>query len=73
MNAEWREICAYLEVLEILEKNSLLEHVLTTDEKTELKAIKEISQRIGQALFPMDVVSHLSMKIGKAYKIYDGE
>ena len=71
METEWRELRAFLEVIDIIQP--LNDKVLTSEEKTQLKIVKEIVERIGQANFNMDVVSHLAMKIGKAYKIYDGE
>ena len=71
MTAEYREIYAYLETITILSK--ITNTPPTEDQQKVLEVIKEIIQRLGQADFPMDVVSHLSMKIGKAYKTYDGE
>ena len=71
METEWREIRAFLEVIDIIQP--LNPEKLTSKEKEELSIIKKIVERIGQANYKMDVVSHLSMKIGKAYKIYDGE
>ena len=74
MSVDFREIYALIESLEILDVNGLIEPEEYTDQdKKETKAVKEITQKLGQALFTMDIVSHLSMKIGKAYKIYDGE
>lgn len=71
METEFREIRAYLEVIDIIEP--LAPKHITKEEKTKLLIIKQIVERIGQSRFNMDVVSHLAMKIGKAYKTYDGE
>lgn len=71
METEYREIRAYLEVIDIIEP--LSDKALSKDDKTKLSIIKKIVERIGQSRYNMDVVSHLAMKIGKAYKTYDGE
>ena len=71
MSQDWRLIRSYLELLNILEP--LQSKPLTEQQKKKLNVIKEAIERIGQADWKMDVVSHLSMKIGKAYKVYEGE
>ena len=71
METEYREIRACLEVIDIIQPISPIK--LSKDDKAKLKVVKEIIERIGQSRFSMDVVSHLAMKIGKAYKTYDGE
>lgn len=71
MSKDWRLIRSYLELLNILEP--LQSKALTKEQQKKLAVIKEAIERIGQADWQMDVVSHLSMKIGKAYKTYDGE
>jgi len=73
MSQDWRLTRSYLEVIKILtkyqEKNK--KKPLTSTDKIQLMC--DISEAIGQADWQMDVVSHLAMKIGKAYKSYDGE
>lgn len=68
MDNEWREIRAYLEVVEVIDK---YEPELTEQDKKDLKLLKEICEKIGQAKFKMDVVTHLAMKLGKPSKIED--
>lgn len=71
MESDFREIRAYLEVIEI--SQPLAPVKMSKEDRTKLKIVKEIVERIGQSRFNMDVVSHLAMKIGKSYKTYDGE
>lgn len=66
MSKDWREIRSYLELLFILDK--LKKTKLTKEQKNKLKIICEAVERLGQAPFQMDVVSHLAMKIGESYK-----
>ena len=71
MSQKWRLIRAYLEVPNIVDEAKILDTKLSKEDKQLLSIINEIVERIGQADWQMDVVSHLSMKIGKAYKSYD--
>ena len=71
MSIEWRETRACLEVINIAD--TLRTEGLKAEQKKKLDVIKAIVERMGQANFQMDVVSHLAMKIGKAYKSYEGE
>lgn len=71
METEFREIRAYLEVIDLVQP--LAPTPISKDDKEKLLIVKKIVERIGQSRFNMDVVSHLAMKIGKAYKTYDGE
>ena len=71
METEFRELRAYLEVIDIIQP--LAPVPMTKDQQAKLEIIKKVIVRIGQARFNMDVVSHLAMKIGKAYKTYEGE
>jgi hypothetical protein len=56
MNLEWREIAAYLEVLKIWLPT------MSKQEKEDFKKLETTIEKIGQAAFNMDIVSHLSMK-----------
>ena len=71
MDSEFRELRAYLEVIDIIAP--LEPTPLSDEEKQELTVLKEIIERIGQSKFNMDVVSHLAMKIGQSYEVHDGE
>ena len=73
MSQEWRLTRGYLEVARILKKYDAVNKkcLLTAEQK--LTMMCEISEVIGQADWQMDVVSHLAMKIGKDFKIYDAE
>lgn len=73
MSQKWRLIRAYLEVPAIVNKAKVMDTELSKEDKQLLSIINTIVERIGQADWQMDVVSHLAMKIGKAYKIYEGE
>lgn len=66
MSNDFREIRSYLELLKIFEP--LKKRKMTKQEKAKLKIVCEAVERMGQATFQMDVVSHLAMKIGEAYK-----
>jgi len=65
MTPEWRETIAYLEILKILEPNDKKLH-----EEIE-KILKPICQKIGQAEWMPDIITHLAMKLGSIEKIYD--
>lgn len=67
MSQEWRLIRSYLEIVDILS----LREGRTKKEEEELKTLKEIVEKIGQADWSMDIISHLSMKVGRVYKLHD--
>lgn len=67
MSQEWRLIRSYLEIVDIL---SLEDGQSKQDEK-DIKLLKDITEKIGQADWQMDIISHLSMKVGRVYKQHD--
>ena len=73
MSQKWRQIRSYLEIPSIVDKAKVFDVELTKEEKELLEITCKIVERLGQADWQMDVVSHLSMKIGRAYKSYEGE
>lgn len=56
MNIEWREIQAYIEILKIWIPS------MSKQDKEDFKKLQLTVEKIGQANFQMDIVSHLSMK-----------
>jgi dissimilatory sulfite reductase (desulfoviridin) alpha/beta subunit len=56
MGQEWRDITALLDVLKIWAPE------MTKQEKEDFKKLSDTVEKIGQADFKMDIVSHLSMK-----------
>lgn len=73
MSIEWRGIRAGTETIEILMNAEKEDKKKPLTDIQKLAVMNSIIERLGQAEYQMDVVSHLSMKIGKAYKTYDGE
>ena len=68
MSQEWRLIRSYLEIV----KNISLKEGLKKQDEEDLKTLTDIAEKIGQADWQMDIISHLSMKVGKVYKQHDG-
>ena len=73
MSQDWRITRGYLEVINILKKYSDKNDKMALSEHQMLSMMCEISEAIGQADWQMDVISHLSMKIGKDFKKYEAE
>jgi len=65
MTPEWREIVAYLEILKIVEPNDKKLH-----EEID-KILKPVCQRIGQAEWMPDIITHLAMKLGSVERVFD--
>lgn len=67
MTPEWRELMALLEILKIT----------CSDDKQLIKDIDEIltpiCEKMGQAEWNPDVITHLSMKLGNEEDSYDAE
>jgi hypothetical protein len=65
MHPEWREIIAYLEILKILypEDKKLHEDIN--------KLLIPICQKIGQAVWLPDIITHLAMKIGEESELWE--
>lgn len=69
MGDEYRELAGYLEAVnKIL---ALDPKALTPQQKKLLETVFAIVQALGQSVFKMDIVSHLSMKIKSEGKISD--
>jgi hypothetical protein len=65
MSPDWREIISYLEVLKILDPE---------DKKTKEeidKILVPVCQKLGQAEWMPDIISHLAMKLGSIEKVFD--
>lgn len=60
MGAEERELCGYLEAINILANLSPTKP--TKEQQKTLDSVFKIMQAIGQSKFGMDIISHLSMK-----------
>ena len=67
MSQEWRLIRSYLEIAREL----ALKDGLTKEEEEDFKQLNFIAEKIGQAEWQMDIISHLAMKVGKVYKRHD--
>jgi hypothetical protein len=65
MSQKWRLIRSYLEIVGIIDKT------LSKQDQEDLKMLCEIAEKIGQAEWSMDIISHLSMKVGRVYKQHD--
>lgn len=66
MDTEWREISALLEVAKLFGKDEM-----TKQDQEDLKKLDKTVTWIGQALFKMDIVSHLSMKADADEEVAD--
>ena len=64
MTTEWREVIALLEVLKIVYPNDKELH-------KDIENLKTICQRLGQAEWNPDIITHLAMKLGTVEEIYD--
>lgn len=73
MSKEWRLTRGFLEVIKILQKYEEIDKKNPLTDTQLIEMVCELTEKIGQSDWQMDVVSHLSMKIGKSYKSYDAE
>lgn len=64
MHPEWRETVAYLEIVKMLTDDKKLKE--TIDQK-----MIPLCQKIGQALWMPDIITHLAMKIGETSELYE--
>lgn len=65
MTPEYRELIAYMEIVKILEPDNKKQN-----EEID-KILKPIVQKLGQASWMPDIITHLAMKLGSIEKIAD--
>lgn len=65
MSEDWREIAGYLEALKVIDPK--------LEKDSEFNQVVKVVQRLGQANFKMDIVSHLSMKANNDEALADAK